>query len=95
MQQVRIEMKRIVRFGLHLFTESIARVVIETKHHSLTDLGDCKIYTVNMQPRLPGKSRINSIGTCPLQPLSSFPDKMTNSRGGGGGGESRRIATYY
>ena len=47
-QQVRIEMKRIVRLGLHLFTESIARVVIETKHHSLTDLGDCKIYTVNV-----------------------------------------------
>ena len=47
-QQVRIEMNRIVRLGLHLFTESIARVVIETKHHSLTDLGDCKIYTVNV-----------------------------------------------
>ena len=29
-QQVRIEMKRIVRLGLHLFTESIARIVIET-----------------------------------------------------------------
>ena len=48
MQQVRTEMKRIVRLGLHLFTESIARVVIETKQHSLTDLGDCKIYTVNV-----------------------------------------------
>ena len=48
MQQVRIEMKRIVRLGLHLFTESIARDVTETKHHSLTDLGDCKIYTVNV-----------------------------------------------
>ena len=48
MQQVRIEMKRIVRLGLHLFTESIARVVIETKRHSLTDLGDCKICTVNV-----------------------------------------------
>ena len=48
MQQVRIEMKRIVRLGLHLFTESMARVVTETKHHSLTVLGDCKIYTVNM-----------------------------------------------
>ena len=47
-QQVRIEMKRIVRLGLHLFTESIARVVIETKHHSLTDLGDCNIYAVNV-----------------------------------------------
>ena len=46
MQQVRIEIKKKVRLGLHLFTESIARVVIETKHHSLTDLGDCKIYTV-------------------------------------------------
>ena len=51
MQQVRIEMKRIVRLGLHLFTESFARVVIETKHHSLTDFGDCKIYTVNVQLR--------------------------------------------
>ena len=48
MQQVHIDMKRIVRLGLHLFTESIARVVIETKHHSLTDLSDCKIYTVNV-----------------------------------------------
>ena len=48
MQQVRKEMKRIVRLGLHLFTESIARVVTETEHHSLTDLGDCKIYTVNV-----------------------------------------------
>ena len=48
MQQVRIEMNRIVRLGLHLFTESIARVVIETKHHSLIDMDDCKIYTVNV-----------------------------------------------
>ena len=48
MHQVCIEMKRINRLGLHLFTESIARVVIETKHQSLTDLGDCKIYTVNV-----------------------------------------------
>ena len=48
MQQVRIEMKRIARLGLHLFKESIARVVIETKHHSFTDLVDCKIYTVNV-----------------------------------------------
>ena len=47
-QQVRIEMKRIVRLFLHLFTESITRVVIEAIHHSLTDLGDCKIYTVNV-----------------------------------------------
>ena len=48
LSQVRIEMKRIVRLGVHLFIESIDRVVIETKHHSLTDLGDCKIYTVNV-----------------------------------------------
>ena len=48
MQQVPIEMKRITCLGLHLFTESVARVVIETKHHSLTDLDDCKIYTVNV-----------------------------------------------
>ena len=48
MQQVRIEMKIIVCLGLHQFTESITRVVIEAKHHSLTDLGDCKIYTVNV-----------------------------------------------
>ena len=48
MQQVCIEVKRIVGLGVHLFTESIARVVTETKHHSLTVLGDCKIYTVNM-----------------------------------------------
>ena len=48
MQQAHIEMKRIIRLGLYLFTESIARVVTETKHHSLTDLGDCKIYTVNV-----------------------------------------------
>ena len=46
MQQVRIEW--IVRLGLHLFTESVARVVKETKHHSRTDMGDCKIYTVNV-----------------------------------------------
>ena len=48
MQQVCIEMKRTVCLGLHLFTDSVARVVIETKHHSLTDLDDCKIYTVNV-----------------------------------------------
>ena len=48
MQQVRIEMKRIVRLGLYLFTESISGVVLETKHHSRTELGDCKIYTVNV-----------------------------------------------
>ena len=48
MQKVRSEMKRIVHLGVHLFTESIDRVVMETKHHSLTDLGDCKIYTVNV-----------------------------------------------
>ena len=80
MQQVRIEMKRLVHLGLHLFTESIARVVIETKHHSLTDLGDyCKCVTEDYPVNQESTQSVPVL-LIRRQPLASFPDRKTNFR---------------